>query len=306
MTDLIATNDNFFSLIQHSNLADSTKAQYLKALNRALENGVNLADSGQVKEYARTIPLSGQRLLKSALKLWSKEMANQAKGSATPENISAIQATLYRLDSLNESIQVPQSKGNKTHTWLSRNEVISLYDFCSDDSPKCFRDRVVIALMLGTGLRRNELVNLRFGDIKIQPIKGRNRTVLSVVGKGAKGRTIPINDKLAKLLTDWKDYIQANDEDFIARSISKGGSIGERISAIGIFNIVNDAGRSINKPELAPHDIRRTFAQLAYEASVPITQISKLLGHSSIETTQRYLNLDIDLETTASDFIPMP
>ena len=63
-------------------------------------------------------------------------------------------------------------------------------------------------------------------------------------------------------------------------------------------------GKAIGKPELAPHDLRRTYAQIAYEAGVPITRISRLLGHESIETTQRYLNLELDLETTASDFVP--
>lgn len=63
-------------------------------------------------------------------------------------------------------------------------------------------------------------------------------------------------------------------------------------------------GKQMGKPELASHDLRRTYAQLGYEAGVPITQISTLLGHASIETTMRYLNLDLDLETTVSDFIP--
>jgi integrase len=46
-------------------------------------------------------------------------------------------------------------------------------------------------------------------------------------------------------------------------------------------------------------------AQIGYEAEVPITQISKQLGHSSIATTQRYLNMELDLVTTISDFIPL-
>ena len=49
----------------------------------------------------------------------------------------------------------------------------------------------------------------------------------------------------------------------------------------------------------------RTFAQLAYDAGVPTTQISRLLGHANVGTTQRYLNLDLDLEVTASDFVPL-
>jgi len=60
----------------------------------------------------------------------------------------------------------------------------------------------------------------------------------------------------------------------------------------------------MGKLELAPHDLRRTYTQLGYEAGIPITQIGKLLGHASIATTQRYLNLELDLETTISDFIP--
>ena len=49
----------------------------------------------------------------------------------------------------------------------------------------------------------------------------------------------------------------------------------------------------------------RTFAQLGYSAGVPLTQISTLLGHADVRTTQRYLNLALDLETTVSDFIPL-
>ena len=53
-----------------------------------------------------------------------------------------------------------------------------------------------------------------------------------------------------------------------------------------------------------PHDLRRTYAQLGYQAGIPVTLISRLLGHAAIATTQRYLNLDLDLETTVSDVIP--
>ena len=63
-------------------------------------------------------------------------------------------------------------------------------------------------------------------------------------------------------------------------------------------------GNLIGKEDLQQHDFRRTYVQLGYEAGVPITQISRLLGHTSMETTQRYLNLELDLESTVSVFIP--
>ena len=83
----------------------------------------------------------------------------------------------------------------------------------------------------------------------------------------------------------------------------KSDKIGETLSDVGLFQIVREYGGLIGRPELAPHDLRRTYAQIGYENGVPITQLSKLLGHSSVATTQRYLNLDLNLEVTASDFV---
>ena len=81
-------------------------------------------------------------------------------------------------------------------------------------------------------------------------------------------------------------------------------SLGESISTTGLYNIVRKRGGMIGKPDLQPHDLRRTYAELGRRAGVPISQISKLLGHSSLETTQEYLNIELDLEMTISDFVP--
>jgi integrase len=80
---------------------------------------------------------------------------------------------------------------------------------------------------------------------------------------------------------------------------------GGGLSAIGLFGIVRKHGAMIGVKELDPHDLRSTHTQLGYDARVPITLISKLLGHSSIATTQSYLNLDLDIEVPVSDFIPL-
>ena len=57
--------------------------------------------------------------------------------------------------------------------------------------------------------------------------------------------------------------------------------------------------------KLFPHHLRRTYAHLGYNAGVPIAQIKELLGHASVATTQKYLDLSLDLENTASDFVPL-
>jgi site-specific recombinase XerD len=80
---------------------------------------------------------------------------------------------------------------------------------------------------------------------------------------------------------------------------------GESLSAVGVFQIVRKDGKLIGVPELALHDCRRAYAHLGFEAGVPITQISELLGHATVATTQKYLDLSLDLDNTASDFVPL-
>jgi len=123
-----------------------------------------------------------------------------------------------------------------------------------------------------------------------------------VTGKGAKSRVVPVSDRLAEAIIDWQFLIDA--EGLILRSLGRNRMPGESISTTGLYNIVQKRGAMIGKLDLQPHDLRRTFAELGRRAGIPISQISKLLGHASIETTQEYLNIELDLETTVSDFVP--
>lgn len=108
--------------------------------------------------------------------------------------------------------------------------------------------------------------------------------------------------KLAEAIIDWQFLIDT--EGLILRSLGRNKEPGDTISTTGLQKIVQKRGRMIGKPELQPHDLRRTYAELGRRAGVTISQISKLLGHSSIETTQDYLNIELDLEMTISDFVP--
>lgn len=294
-TDILAMIDS------NPKLADSTKMQYKKALTNALAAGVSLTDAGSLATYATDLSKSSRSFLKAAIRLWSKHVVIQAKSQATPENIAAVQATEARFEALNESIKVEASKGQKAHTWLTQAEVKRLVGSCNTKTAIGKRDRVILGLLVGAGLRREELAQLTFDDVILQPVAGKMRTVLNVRGKGAKDRVVPISDAIAAALDEWRIIAGPG---YIARNVTKGGAIGDSISAVGIFHIARNAGDVIGYPDLAPHDLRRTYAQLGYEAGIPITQISKLLGHSSVATTQRYLNLDLNLETTISDFIP--
>ena len=294
-------NDILAVIEANSKLAASTKARYKKVLRDYLARGGSLTDAEALASYAQGLSNSGRSFLKAAIKLWGEDVALRAKAGATPETVDAVQATIYRLEAPNETIQVKVANGQKAHIWLTQSEVKRLLDPCDLDTVQGKRDKIVLGLLVGAGLRREELATVTFDAVLVQPVAGRNRTVLNVKGKGAKDRIVPINDKLAAALGEWQQIL---DGSHIARSVTKSGIIGDSLSAIGIFHLVRAAGEAIDKPKLAPHDLRRTYAQLGYEAGVPVTQISRLLGHASVATTQRYLNLDLDLKLTVSDFIP--
>ena len=292
------------SAIENANLADSTKYQYKKAIRNYLATGNKLGDAQALAEYSLGISKSSRAFLKAAVKLMTNEYANALKANATPENINEIRASLYRLEAIQSAIKVPLSKGVKAHLWLSQKQVRELMATCGDDIVGK-RDWIVLALAVGAGLRRQEIVNLTFDDLKEVPRpNGINemRPVLQVKGKGAKDRVVPIKPILAQRIREWKEMVG---DGKIARALGRKKEISESLSAVGVFNIVRKHGKIIKKDKLAPHDLRRTYAHLGYEAGVPIDQISYLLGHSNIAVTQRYLDLDLDLDITISDFIPL-
>ncbi len=290
-------------------LAKSTKHQYKKAINNYLATGASITDPEALNAYALTVGSSTAAFLKAAVKTLAKELQNAAKSGATPENVLAMQAMVYRAEALQGAIKTQTSKGTKAHTWLNQSQVKALLNSCDtrkSGNPEAAivaqRDRLAIGLLVAAGLRRQEAVNLTSSDIQLQPVGDKMRTVLNVKGKGAKDRIIPISDQLANAISAWGAVIGGAGR--VLRSLGRNKQAGESMTTTALYNLVQKRGGMIGKDDLQPHDLRRTFAQLGHEAGISITQISTLLGHANLETTQRYLNLEIDLKATISDFIP--
>jgi len=303
LATLPTTNQqHILTAIDAADLADGTKRHYKRVITEYAAAGHSLADAAALATYAAGLSNSGRAHLKAAVKLWTRGMINQVKGGVTPGDVATAQAAVMRFEALQEAIHVKAAAGQKAHTWLTLKQVKRLVD-ATPDTVAGKRDRLALSLLVGAGLRRDEAINLTFEQMKLQPVKGKLRTVLQIHGKGAKDRVVPVSDRLAALLDEWSAV--CGGKGLVLRSVGRRGDVGESISDIALFKIVRRYGRAIDKPDLAPHDLRRTYAQIGYESGVPITQISKLLGHSNVATTQRYLNLDLDLETTISDFVPL-
>lgn len=280
MTTLTTTTNIIdpFQVIDRANLSPNTKKQYRRQVELYLDAGNNLHDAGQLASYASELKSSPKAFLKSAVRLWAKAVTREIKSQANPDNVQAIQATIYRLESLNDAIQVQQPKGKKSHNWLSGSQIRHLKEVVTDT-----RDYLIISLMLACGLRRNEVISIKREDVT----QLGDKSIVRILGKGDKLREIPITDKLAQALKD-----------------SPGdGEIIFPLASQTIMDICRRYGKMIDLPELAPHDLRRTFAQTALDNGVSLPQISKLLGHASVQTTMRYLDLDTQNLPIVGDFM---
>ena len=136
--------------------------------------------------------------------------------------------------------------------------------------------------------------------------------IVEVVGKGAKTRGVKLSPVLSKDILFLQDQWGGN---VILRPLLKRKKrpkgyaqvgdlwVGKSMSSQSLYNLVVKYGKMIGR-QLQPHDLRRTGAQIAWKAGVPIEQISLALGHESIETTSLYLGIERDWEKQPAVFIP--
>lgn len=294
--------------IDRSELEDSTKSKYSGAVRLARAAGVPLSQPERVHAYASKLSGSGRAFLRGALRLMSRELEMLAKAQATPENIDIIQAGLYRLEALNVSVPSVKQRGVKAHKWLSAKELTMLLKACGkrksgkpENGLLAQRDRLAIGLLAVAGLRREEAVNLRFEDIVVN----NGRTLLNVKGKGSKNRSVPIKAELAQAIETWSLTIGER-TGFILRTVGRDRQVKDSMTGQALYYMLEKRGEIAGIPELRPHSLRRTFAQLARTAGVPLEELSVLLGHEDLKTTMIYLNVKVETSEgmTASDYIP--
>lgn len=128
---------------------------------------------------------------------------------------------------------------------------------------------------------------------------------MDIVGKRSKVRTVPIKPIVKVLIDDWCQAAGITSGP-IWRGMRKGDHIIQDppgMTSQAIWRAVKDHATAAGFPDLAPHDLRRTYAKLAHKGGAPIEQISINLGHGTIKTTELYLGIDLDLQHAPSDYI---
>lgn len=153
------------------------------------------------------------------------------------------------------------------------------------------------ALLIGCGLRRAELVGLETKDFQIRE----ERCVIAdLVCKGKHIRTVPV-PLWAKRVDVWITAAGINGG-VIFRRVSRLDKIwADGITPKAIWHVVKAAAKRAGIKNLAPHDLRRTCARLCHFAGGELEQIQFLLGHASVQTTERYLGCKQKLGHAVND-----
>jgi site-specific recombinase XerD len=190
--------------------------------------------------------------------------------------------------------------GVRVGNWLTAEESKSLLATEIDDTLWSRRNRALLALLVGCGLRRAEVTALRLEDFQLR--EG-HWVIADLRGKGGHIRTIPVPDWVKAAADGWTRAAGINTGPLL-RSINKAGRIwGDGFTPKVIWAIVKKNATDCGLPSVAPDDLRRTCARLCHQAGGELEQIQFLLGHVSVQTTERYLSCKQRFRNAVNDHI---
>jgi integrase len=200
-----------------------------------------------------------------------------------------------------ERVPGVKQQGVRAGNWLGREQASELLNAPSPLTLKGKRDRAMLALLLGCGLRRTELLALTVD--RIEQREGR-WVIPDLVGKGNRRRIVPVPAAVKLRIEEWV-LAAGLSEGKLFRPISKAGKLtGDAMQdEKGIWHIVVQYALQTSLGKLSPHDLRRTCAKLCRKAGGDLEQIQLLLGHASIQTTERYLGTVQNLTVAVNDSI---
>ncbi len=174
---------------------------------------------------------------------------------------------------------------------LSEKEMRDFIDAVPVDNPLDFRNRTILELLYGTGIRARELCNLELTDIFLD-----EKMIFIRNGKGKKDRILPLGETPVKYLAEYIKKIRPKYSRLPRKKDQSRklflGSFGKSLSTGGLSGIIRKIkeAQGITKP-VYPHIIRHSFATHLLNAGADIREVQLLLGHTSLDSTQIYLNL---------------
>jgi integrase/recombinase XerD len=178
---------------------------------------------------------------------------------------------------------------------LTEDEVTRLLDAVIDDTPTARRDRAILEVLYGCGVRISELCGLSLGDIDLES------ATMRVFGKGSKERVVPVGRLAARALAQWlspegrgalepERWRRRGDSEAVFLNV-RGG----RLTRQGAWGVVHKYGDRVGLGDaLTPHVLRHSCATHMLDHGADIRTVQELLGHASIATTQIYTKVSTE------------
>jgi site-specific recombinase XerD len=192
--------------------------------------------------------------------------------------------------------------GFRSGNWLTAEQGSEVLKHANGASVRAKRDYAMLAMLFGCGLRRSELVGLELDEIQMR--QG-HWAVVDLIGKGGHIRTVPIPRWVKAALDVWiaEAGITAGK---IFRAVARTGKVwGKGISQNVVWYVVKTCCERVGLEHIAPHDLRRTCAKLCHSNGGELEQIQFLLGHASVQTTERYLGCKQNLGHPVNDLFDL-
>jgi integrase/recombinase XerD len=192
--------------------------------------------------------------------------------------------------------------GIRSGNWLSLRQAQALLNAPDITTVRGLRDRAIFAVLLGCGLRRSEVAALTFTHV--QQRDGR-WCIVDLVGKHDRVRTSPMPTCVKLAIDAWTTAAGIADG-HVFRPVNRADCVGaEGLGEKVVWQLIKPYAEAAGVPGIAPHDLRRTCAKLCRAAGGELEQIQLLLGHASVQTTERYLGTRQDLVHAPNDAIKL-
>jgi integrase len=275
--------------VLNSVVSEHSKRNYAKALDHLFQFlGGRPVDRAALLEWRATMeklaPSTVNVRLSAMRKLITEAQRNGMLSASEAENLTGI-------PNLRE-------KGIRLGNWLTREQAKELLQVPDRSKLKGKRDYVILALLVGCALRRQELANLYIEDIQMR--EGR-WVIADLRGKGGRVRTVAVPIWVKQGINAWTTAAGIEDGRLL-RAVSKSGKLnGDALSDWAVWSVVEQSAKEIGIERFGAHDLRRTCARLCRKAGGDLEQIKFLLGHSSIQTTERYLGSEQELAVAVND-----
>ncbi len=176
--------------------------------------------------------------------------------------------------------------GVRLGNWLTAEQARNLCQVPDPTTLKGKRDRALLAALLGCGLRRREAAELQISHIQQRE---EHWAIVDLVGKGRHVRTVPVPSWVKAAIDSWLGSAGVSGGRLFRCVCRAGKTWGDGMTERVAWHVVKECARKLAIEKLAPHDLRRTCARLCHDAGGELEQIQFLLGHVSVQTTEKYL-----------------